>query len=146
MYFITEEGSGEEGSGDLLDDDVIIPLTRTTGSVDKSIDALDNQTKKDAVILSKENVTIKGVTGTTDDEDMLSKKTKSALTTTTPLPTSMESLLEESGEKDTNNDGFVFTDWFGILGDDPMVGKSSGNKLSEFQNVCSKFLFAQLIE
>ena len=141
MYFITEEGSGEEGSGNLFDDDVIIPLTRTTGSVDKSIDALDNQTKKDAVILSKENVTITGVTGTTDDEDMLTKKTKSALTTTTPLPTSMEPLLEESGENDTDNDGFVFTDWFGILGDDPMAGKSSENKLSEFQNVCSKFCF-----
>ena len=127
LYFIAE------GSGDLLDTDVLIPKTRITESVDKSHIAF-NETKKDVVILSKENVTIKGVTRTTDDEDILSKKPKPELTTTA-MPTSTEPLFEDLSPNDTEDDDFTFTDWFGLLGDDPMAGGSSKNKLSEFPNI-----------
>ena len=130
IIFVTEEGSGVEGSGDLGDEDIIIPLTRPTEGANAATGALDKHTKMDKVILDKENVTIKGVT--TDDEDMLSKKTNPVVTTT-PLPSSVEPLLEEIDEKETEDGDFTFTDWFGLLGDDPNAGGSNvGNKLSEY--------------
>ena len=82
---------------------------------------------EEGISFSKGNITKAGVTRLTDDEDMVATKvvpettTVPTMTSTTPLS---ENVPEEVSEED---DDFTFTDWFGLLSDEPVPGHGHFN-------------------
>ena len=70
------------------------------------------------------------VTRTSDDEDLFTTTKKAELKTTTVAPVIViENKTEEILEEGTEDEEFTFTDWFGILGDDPKVLLHHSNSL-----------------
>ena len=109
--------------------DVEIPMVATPEKGDMHIHT-SNVTTGGKLSIEKGGVLNADVTRTSDDEDLFTTTKKSELKTTTVAPVIViENKTEEILEEGTEDEEFTFTDWFGILGDDPKVQMHHSNSL-----------------
>ena len=101
--------------------DVEKPMVHTPVKEDMHIHT-SNVTTGGKLSIENGGVINSDVTRTFDDEDLFTNSKKLELKTTTVAPVIViENKTEEILEEGTEDEEFTFTDWFGILGDDPNV-------------------------